>query len=212
MFLSPAIANAQTVSRHMNEQKMNSFLTENLKEDFLITLYFNTSEGFEDAGLKRAYLDFNRTLKIKDGNKKRREEKRLISQDYLKKELLTLISSPITSQTEFDQKHKKMCLDLIDNWDELSIGQAQKWINMTLKYWLLFGEKRINNIEKNAVFFHIPIDSYVQKGMFSEKYPKAWSKIKNYKDYFEYQIKQREKVTGKAPLLDEFIFFNNYKS
>ncbi len=46
---------------------MSSFLTEKLKEDFYITLYFNISEGFENIGLKSTYLEFNRTLKIKDG-------------------------------------------------------------------------------------------------------------------------------------------------
>jgi hypothetical protein len=80
---------------------------------------------------------------------------------------------------------------------------------MTLKYWLLFGDTRIASIEKNAEFFHIPIDSYVLEGMFQDKYPKlVWSKITNYDDYFKYQIKHRQSSPNTIPIIDEFIFFN----
>ena len=190
---------------------MSNILSEKLKEEFYITLYFNISDGYENAGLKRAYLDFNRTLKIKDGNQEGRNLKQNKAQSFLEKELKSLINNQINSQTDFDKKHKNLCNRLIQNWSELSIGQAQKWINMTLKYWLLFGEKRISNIERNAKYFHIPIDSYVQKGMFSEKNPNPWSKISEYENYFDYQLKHRNKKTGNPPLLDEFYFFNDYK-
>lgn len=82
---------------------------------------------------------------------------------------------------------------------------------MILKYWLLFGNKRINGIEKNAKYFHIPIVSYFQKGMFHEINPRAWSKIDNYETYMNYQIKHRNKQTGNYPIFDEFNFFNSYK-
>jgi len=190
---------------------MTNALTPQLKEDFLIKVYFNTSKGYENAGLKRAYLDFNRTLKIIDGNQTRRNDLQRQCHLHLKAELLGLISSKNSSQEEFDRKHKKVCIDLKDYWRELTIGQAQKWINMTLKYWLLFGEKRIKHIEQNAHYFHIPIDSYVQKGMFGETNHQPWSKILLYEDYFKYQLIHRTKKTGNPPLVDEFEFFNDYK-
>lgn len=190
---------------------MSKLISEKIKEDFYITLYFNLTEGYENAGLKRAYLDFNRTLKIKEGNQEARDTKQRNAQSYLKEELEKLISKEINSQQKFDIEHEILCKNLINNWSELTVGQAQKWINMTLKYWLLFGASRIQNIEKNANYFHIPIDSYVQKGMFDEKNPNPWSKINEYKGYFEYQQKHREKETGNPPILDEFNFFNNYK-
>lgn len=45
-------------------------LTEKQKEEFYIKIYFNKNqdEDFLTTGLKRAYRDFNRTLKI-NGNK-----------------------------------------------------------------------------------------------------------------------------------------------
>ena len=202
---------SRVVSRHKKEPKMSQILSQKLKEDFYLTLYFNISKGFKNAGLKRAYLDFNRTLKIKDGNQLNRNLQQQKTQSYLKSELKRIIVLKVNSQAEFDHEHKILCNNLISEWNELTIGQAQKWINMTLKYWLLFGEERIENIEKNAEYFHIPIDSYVQKGMFSEKNPNAWSNILDYDTYFSYQLKHRNKNTGNPPILDELDFFNNYK-
>lgn len=189
---------------------METILTSDIKENFYIRLYFNTTNGFENAGLKRAYLDFNRTLKIKNKNSVDRKEVQTKTQEFLKSKLLHLIRKKINTQDEFDFEHKKLCFELINFWDELKIGQAQKWINMTLKYWLLFGNDKINYIEENSTFFHIPIDSYVQKGMFDEKTPKPWSKIDDYDIYFNYQKRHRELKTGNPPIIDEFLFFNNY--
>lgn len=186
-------------------------ITEKQKEDFFIRLYFNTKEGFELAGIKRAYLDFNRTLKIENRDQNQRNYKRSQSENFLNKEWNDLIKKEISTQEEFDNYHEQICKSLIIEWNKLTIGQAQKWINMTLKYWLLFGNGRINLIEKNSKFFHIPIDSYVQKGMFKETNPKPWSKINNYNTYFAYQLSHREKKTGNPPIIDEFEFFNSYE-
>lgn len=81
---------------------------------------------------------------------------------------------------------------------------------MTLKYWLLFGKEKIIGIERNAKFFHMPIDRYVQKEMLKIRNKNPWSKINDYSEYMEYQIYQREKNTGNPPIVDEFIFFNQY--
>lgn len=189
--------------------EMNSILTNQIKEDYFIKLYFNISDGFELAGIKRAYLDFCRTLKIED-------EKRIDFREKIENYLLInlkkiCLTNKFESQEEFDLQHKTWCEEIRDIWPQLSYGQTQKWVNMTLKYWLLFGETKIKGIELNSSYFHIPIDSYVQKGMFHEKSPKPWSKIDNYSDYMKYQLTHRNKLTGNDPIVDEFIFFNQYK-
>lgn len=187
---------------------MNSILTDNLRENFFIRLYFDDSEGFYKAGIKRAFLDFSRTLKIQDGN---RATLKANAENFILTQLNIATQSDFNSQEEFDNFHKLSCDKLINTWTELKYGQAQKWINMTLKYWLLLGDKRIAGIERNAKYFHIPIDSYVQKGMFDEKYPNAWSKIDDYEIYLNYQTRHRKKQTGNYPIVDEFNFFNDYK-
>lgn len=187
---------------------MKSILTNDLRENFFIRLYFDKSEGYYYAAIKRAFLDFSRTLIIADENRATLKES---AKKFIFTQLTMVTETEFNSQTEFDNFHKKSCEQLIETWQELTFGQAQKWINMTLKYWLLLGEEKIKGIEKNAKYFHIPIDSYVLKGMFNEKNPKAWSKIDNYETYMNYQMQQRNKRTGNYPIIDEFNFFNNYK-
>lgn len=132
---------------------MINILSNELKEEFYIRAYLNTTKGFELAGIKRAYLDFNRTLVIEDKNQENRNELRRSAEQFLKDTLLRLISLDIDNQEVYDDNHKNTCLKLIEKWNELSIGQAQKWVNMTLKYWLLFGDNRIPSIEKMQFTF-----------------------------------------------------------
>lgn len=186
---------------------MNSILPNDLREDFFIKLYFNTENGFYNAGIKRAFLDFSRTLIIQNKNRSTLKQS---AENFILNQLITVTQKRFVNQEDFDKFHKQCCEKLIGTWGQLNFGQAQKWINMTLKYWLLFGNKRINGIEKNAKYFHIPIDRYVQRGMFNEKTPNPWSKITTYEAYFEYQQKHRQKKTGNYPIIDEFNFFNLY--
>lgn len=187
---------------------MKSILTERERENFLIRLYFKTDNNFEIAGIKRAFLDFSRTLVLPENCKtEERKSKRYKTELFLKSKLKELINKSIKNQTEFDQLHQELCENLISEWNELKIGQSQKWINMSLKYWLLFGENRIPNIELNSKFFHIPIDSIIQERFFSKNLP-AWSKIETYQDYFWYQQDFRKRNIGKIPILEEFREFN----
>ena len=186
---------------------MTSILEDNSRIDFLMKPYFNTQNGFDKTGVKKAFLDFCRTLKIKDDNRATLKQS---AEDFILERLSLLTENEFFSQKSFDDFHEESCVKLIETWDELTFGQAQKWINMTLKYWLLFGDKRIGGIEKNAKYFHIPIDSYVQKEMFKEKNPDPWSKFADYQTYFNYQERHRKKATGNAPIIDEFKFFNEY--
>jgi hypothetical protein len=187
---------------------MKSILTELERENFLIRLYFKTDKNFKTAGIKRAYLDFSRTLVLpKNCKTDERNTKRAKTELFLKTKLIELIKKSDLTQAGFDKLHEKLCADLKFEWDELTIGQAQKWINMSLKYWLLFGESRIPNIESNSKFFHIPIDSIIQERFFQKNLP-AWSKIQTYKEYFWYQKDFRERHVGKIPVLEEFREFN----
>lgn len=121
--------------------------------------------------------------------------------------------------SDFDKWHKAKCEEIkekmngnyetVNNSDEkvleedFTIGQAQKWVNMTLKYlWLL-------NALPTGVkpeYLHVPIDSYIieiaydNKNKFEnalgleDKPPKSWSKLPEYKKYFEIQEAIREAI------------------
>jgi len=193
-----------------NHKMEKEILTPQQKEESLIRFYFNSSKNFYDAGLNRAYLDTCRRLFVKDKEYSKRRIIKNKTQLYLKEKLKQFIGLTLNSQDDFDKYHEELCSNLIKEWNELNVGFAQKWINMTLKYWLLLGNDRVPNINKNAEFFHIPIDSYVLTKMLEEDNPTPWTQIEDYNEYMGYQKKQRDKNTGNYPILDEFIFFSNY--
>lgn len=81
-------------------------------------------------------------------------------------------------------------------------GQAQKLVNMMLKYLYIYYQcEGWDDLEKLRSFFHVPVDSYVLKAAFdgNDKYnEKAWSKFDDYeKDYMSCQREIEEFVKKK---------------
>lgn len=69
-----------------------------------------------------------------------------------------------------------------------TIGQAQKWVNMTLKYMLVMGIERMEALKP---VLHVPVDSYIIEKAQDEldvqsPFPN-WSKINDYGKYLNYQ-------------------------
>lgn len=94
-------------------------------------------------------------------------------------------------------------------------GNAQKWLNMALKYLWLLGALP-NDIKENRL--HAPIDSYILQKLWNLKaegvtcsadtfYYKgnSWSKISDYDDYFDLQkvIRVMAKQGGKTVIEQE---------
>lgn len=191
--------------------KKESILSDDLRFDFLVRLKFNLKDGnYHKAGIRTAYNDFARTLK--GFEKVNLHSKKVEMEALLLSELKKIIALDIKNQEEFDEKHEAVCHKIKDKWNALTYGQIQKWVNMSLKYWLLFGEKRVANIEKNALFFHIPIDSIIKKVVFGQtrhqKGYESWSKINDYKGYKELQVRFRQEFKEAVPIVKEFILFN----
>jgi len=182
------------------------------------TLYIqnDSPEDLVNASIKRAYLDFNRTMR---GFAKKSEGKK-IPLEMLQPLVEKVRSKKFESQEKFDEWHKEQCYNLKDEFKKyfdnfpITIGQCQKWINMTFKYLHLLGEDEITGIEQNYYFFHIPIDSIIQERLLKkyniEKFLKPWSKIDDYQEYLNYQKKIREtpELQGQIPLDIEIKLFN----
>lgn len=148
------------------------------------------------------------------------------SKNELIKNICENILSPIKTKegeisfesSDFDKWHKAKCEEIINfmnnsidksntkilKKENFTIGQAQKWVNMTLKYlWLL-------NALPTGVkpeYLHVPIDSYIieiaydNKNKFEnalelleEKPKKSWSKLPEYKKYFKIQEAIRKAI------------------
>ncbi|MCM1227469.1 MAG: hypothetical protein NC320_08620, partial [Clostridium sp.] len=131
--------------------------------------------------------------------------------------MLNTVESSDNKQSAFDSEHNRICEEIIKAYFEISeftYGQAQKWLNMMLKYVLL--------IEGDFVlksYLHIPVDSYIMQtvgsdnpklkhclklecvpkkdgavGKYSESSSKPWSKW-NYDEYTAFHNTVRTAVS-----------------
>lgn len=181
-----------------------------LRTETLLIFFFGRNNDYKIAGINRAFRDFNRTLRTKEYDKTEYQNLKIKTSEIIVNQLSFLLTHEFSNQKEFDDFHKQTCDNVKNSWNQLTYGQIQKWINMTLKYWLIIGKEYIDNIELNSKWFHIPIDSLILLEFFSEKYPKIpWSKI-DYKIYFEYQLRFRKNLLqGEIPIIKETETFNN---
>lgn len=144
------------------------------------TGYYEDDKDYFEWASNKAYLDMNRTLTFLKSNKDEndvateREKWRNVGTEIIRKRFEEM-------NGDFDIWHKQACDELISYYNEgnklverntqnkttLTYGQAQKWLNMTLKYlWLLnrlglLNEEDAAIIKNNQQHFHVPLDSYI---------------------------------------------------
>lgn len=208
--------------------------------NFLLYSYFKiTLESDKDAiieaAVDKAYHDatnqaaFNTRI-AKDDLKSKDEAYR--AYQSVKKDILIPFAKEISCIDE--NWHKNLCRKICEKYKNMNIeikcknldnaftiGNAQKWVNMTLKNLyviaLVFEENGKNNdltysVISNAPNFHVPIDSYILQKLkenningvtgSGETYyykNKAWSKLDGYDTYMELQNEIR-KMAGKNPI------------
>ena len=177
---------------------------------------YTVQEGLEFA-VRRAYNDMMpRTIhgigKVDDAEK-----------DALKKALADeirrkFIDDVPTSCDVFDKRHKEVCEDFLEKLNALCTkydlkeqhyGKAQKIVNMTFKYLLLFD--KTGQYTKLFEYCHMPIDTYVL-AYFQDKYKgtqaagafdiPAWSNMQE----GEYACAQKQIKAYCASLSNEFRY------
>ena len=146
---------------------------------------------------QRAYLDLNRTLTFNkeyaEKAKTKAERERIsdqvhkifsdkISED-IRDAVLKMLNETKTKES-FDLWHHELCKKVCDASnikveidgckysvleDKMSYGQAQKWINMTIKYMWLIGDWK-EQMDKKSDFFHVPVDSYIIESQWGESF------------------------------------------
>ena len=223
-------------SKLMGDNYSNDFLWFSLLG---ITKSENNTNDLLLKCIMRAYLDLSRTVKYTNTSnalemlkKKDIDQYKLLCKqksdlinnvrDIIKYYVTQLLELEIKkTQEAFDQWHEEICEKIrkVDDKngvlkDGLTYGQAQKWVNMTLKYMLVTGEWD-DKLEHYKSFLHVPLDSYIiaaakqnekEKiydgmaiyGLGVEDRIGTWSKITDYEKYLEYQKAIRKKV--KSPI------------
>jgi hypothetical protein len=192
---------------------MISQITDKEKNDFVLGLYFDLREDFLTSAIKRAYRDFNRTLKNFPSEEVLKNEIRNEWIKILKLNINELLNCSFENQEDFTLWHQSTCYQIREGNDyPLSQGQAQKWLNMTLKYLFVFGENRVPGITNNYKFFHIPIDNIIMDKLEKigiSKFQIVWSQIPDYDSYYKYQKDFRDLYPNRIPMDVEFELFND---
>ena len=168
------------------------------RENFLFRAYFGPDADF----LSRAYRDMNRTLR---GIRKDRDSEKILksAKEQLKERLrqLTKGNVPTTAEKlaeEFDHWHFDSSNELIRFYGKLSppfkftYGHAQKWINMTFKYYWYFGGEDVRELDSWYPVAHIPVDEIIlkavlEKGVVNKRPCPTWSSWNDWNAYLEFQ-------------------------
>lgn len=156
----------------------------------------------------KAYADMaRRTLRIKAAPNER---------DGLREKATAILESTIeelkrTAPSSFRSWHEKTCEELIACYGEqpFSYGQAQKWLNMLLKYLYVYGVQGYEGLftPERIDALDMAIDSKVIDGLHKGKYKirrpaLAWSKWD--KDtYLAYQHEVRAKLKNASDIENE---------
>lgn len=177
---------------------------------FLRAIYFGTYTNIYKAAANRAYLDMNRTLRFHNVQDETRKELRNQVSEILEEEIKKVKRVYIKDQDAFDLWHFEICKKIqriyVDKDIEFTIGQSQKWINMTFKYLYMLGDQELFDLFK---YLHIPLDNYVFNVAHKEfgfSIPKVpWSRWDSYEgQYLQYQKNLRSRIENKDPLRWEF--------
>lgn len=162
-----------------------------LSTDFLLCCYFGESKNLLDAAVNRAYIDMAahtlRGFKDNDLKWKCRWEATIA----IKR---SIIEYPC-DKGDFNEWHEYVISQIERKYDPkvLSYGQAQKWLNMTIKYLFVLGkvigykDARLDNFvnflsKTSPDDYFVPVDSYVLKGAGIDKECSSWSTA-NQDDY-----------------------------
>jgi hypothetical protein len=126
----------------------------------------------------------------------------------------------VTSQQPFDTWHRAACIRLCTTYkqhgyDGFHIGQAQKWLNMSLKYIYVFGAKRLPGYDHLYQFGHVPLDRIIvqrlQNDYDAPKLSTSWSQIEDYEEYLRFQQWIRDTFADSVPLAVEFHLWREDK-
>lgn len=198
--------------------------------EFFKYSYFGNLKDPIEAASNRAYRDMCRTLNFDILPKKDKDTTiSNLKKDVnfiFKKEIPIINEGSITSQKEFDTWHNGLCDNIIEKCKkiekykktdndkkekiQLTYGQAQKWVNMTIKYLYILNEHTFDCVFE---YLHIPVDNYifdaVEKELGIKRPVDTWSRWDNYDEYIKYQTDIRERIEKDRnidvpPLLWEF--------
>jgi|SRR5665213_3969038 len=180
-----------------------------------VYLGFGSPEGLVRRCVNRAYRDFNRTWHGAQDPAGQRLERRETAETAIVEALSAIVDRGI-DQAAFDIWHRDTrnaviyASDPAQRGSGLTLGQAQKWINMSTKYVVGSGAPGFAGLK---VVAHVPIDGLLLTALERDcKFtpalkllPKiAWSKLSDEQAYEKFQCEVRRLAAPSSPLVLEF--------
>lgn len=183
---------------------------------FLISFLFGgqVHPGTSEC-VKRAYLDLSRTahgISSGGGADQLKRAAHILVESFLKEALHRKESWTLAS---FDSWHERACMEICGHYRSggypmFRPGQAQKWLNMAIKYALsltTLDMLKVDNPTGLRRVAHAPIDNIVLDALRPMGPPSLngpWSRVEKYGDYLALQHWIREQFRDSLPLDVEF--------
>lgn len=205
----------------MDKKAVNDFLLYNLlgitlDDEEKKCVFACIMKAYSDATNQGAYNTQIKGLSEKSDTAKKE------AASYLYEECRDFFTRQNSQKADFNEWHNKLCCALVEKYNKNNVkdskgkmiftyGNAQKWVNMTVKYLNLLVSMDIlksykNEMDNNKREYHIPIDSYILSVLWrdsdkevKEKFPSentcnhnfckviTWSNWDNYNTYFEFK-------------------------
>lgn len=199
------------------------------QRDFLFQTYFGGNGDELDRFISRAYRDLNRTFSG-IGKLDNELKSRILNgaKVELKKQVAALCVDKTITLDRFNAWHDSTCKALKDYYAKslltvssasFTYGQAQKWVNMTMKYCWVCGGKELDELQPWFPMAHVPVDEVILIAAKEEKVVTGrpcvkWSKWDNEQEYKDFQLTLRNAAAkkNKAPLELEFEWWEKYRS
>ncbi|MBA4364719.1 MAG: hypothetical protein C0398_01770 [Coprothermobacter sp.] len=179
-------------------------------DDFVAVCYFGRKGDWLDRCMWRAYLDMNRTMHGMGRFGEGHADWKSTMLRSLRDRLAMLSGEHPWTQASFDAWHHESVDALRGVSSErgfpLSVGQSQKWVNMSIKYAIALGERRLPGFHCVYDVAHVALDSIVLKRLEEQEMPAlgcAWSRLDDYSQYMECQQWVRDNRGG-IPLEVEY--------
>lgn len=193
-------------------------LSQDRWDEFIAVCYFGGRKAGDwlDRCIRRAYLDMSRTLYGMAAFGRTHPGWQTSMAQLLRQQLCVLTQSAEWTQQGFDCWHEACVSSLQYLSDSLgyagnegplrrrfTVGQAQKWINMSVKYAIALGESRVPGFRSVYGVAHAPLDSIVLSCL-KEQASASWSRTDEYRQYMRYEESLRQSYPGRTMLEIEY--------
>lgn len=182
--------------------------------DFMKAVIFGSNNDLIVSASDRAYRDISRTLRMDGIDSKDREHLRTEAIGQLRTCIDMLQRAMPHNQQAFDVWHERTCYDIrgiyISAHVPLTFGQVQKWVNMTLKYLYVLGERALDGF---LDYFHVPLDDHTfmiaKRDLRIPRPKELWNRWDDYSnEYMKYQLELRARISGCSPFQWEMVSWN----